>query len=643
MVGLFIFKENAMILGRSTAQTEKEIITEYHQFLQDNCQEKTPKIIKRLLGVPQVMRKRIGKSLLDWTDEEIIQLYVSRGKATGYTYTAFLAFLFFRGYRQATLHLLTTLPMALCRQHRQVLLPYRQRLEQTQQELKYSSAPVGAELNLLIWLLAIVGKPLEELTRTDFDTFRTQYQAWFRQTGQRKRNLPNPHLSRLEYYLIHWEVIPPAKIIFKHEEHFAKLRHKPIQEAILVHMQWCDAKYKPSSIHSRRAALINFFLWFQECHPDCAKPDDVTRYVALDYAQYLKSKVDDGTYSPKYRSDLYRHMRLFYNFLIDECLETSPDRNPFGAKDTPKDPNPVPRFISDRELRQVLDYCNNGASPKERTIVITLLHTGIRAAELASLCVSDIVEIQGKWKLHIREGKGLKDRVIPLTPECLASLHAWQEDGWEAINDHLFTRFGRPWKGGHNITTVIRELSAKLMIKGLTPHRFRHTYAVALLNYGIRESALQKLMGHSTLNMTLEYGRILDQTVEQSFNKAIEQMQTGPLSWVPNFFSSEEFTLFAEEDAVNWIRLPHGYCRRNLKLHCESDIKCLLCDRFCADPGDLARLREMHQRYLTLEMKVKADVVLAQIRYLESHSPQENLPIPVMHCEDTNTFTRIIG
>ncbi len=125
-------------------------------------------------------------------------------------------------------------------------------------------------------------------------------------------------------------------------------------------------------------------------------------------------------------------------------------------------------------------------------------------------------------------------------------------------------------------------------------------------------------MGHATLNMTLEYARILDQTVEQAFNKAIEQMQVGPLNWVPTFFSPKDYSIFNEVDALNWIRLPVGFCRRNHQLHCESDVKCLLCDRFQASQSDLTRLDEMYQRFVTLEMPLKADVVLSQIRLLES-------------------------
>ena len=613
-----------MILGRGTAQTDDEIIAEYHQFLRDNQQQENQVIFQRLYGGPDVMRHRIGKPIRQWSDEEILGLYVDREKSSGYVYSDFLAFLFFRGYRRATLHLLTRLPAGLSRHYRKALLPHRQRLEQTCKALHYYASGVGSELNLLVWLLAVAGKPLDELTRADFDLFRTQYQEWYQQTGRRTGNRPNARLFRLERYLVHWGVIPAAKVVFRHEEHFARLRHEPIRQAILIHMQWCDAKYRPSSIHSRRAALLNFFLWFQECYPARARLDQVSRLVALEYGRFLKDKVEEGTYSPKYRNDLYRGMRLFFDFVIDEGVETSPNRNPFGKKDLPSDPDPVPRYLPDRELRQVLEYCNQDASLKERTVVITLLHTGLRAAELAALSASDLVQIQGRWKLHVRKGKGLKDRVIPLTPQCLETLQAWQEQGWERINDHLFTRFGRVWQGGANVCAVVREIGHHLGIQGLTPHRFRHTFAVSLLNYGMRESALQKLMGHTTLNMTLEYARILDRTVEQAFNQAIEQMQVGPLSWVPTFFSPTDYTVFKELDAVNWIRLPHGYCRRHPKLHCESDVKCLLCERFQPSRTDLPRLQEMHQQYLRLEMPLKANVVLSQIHLLEAQ--KEALP-----------------
>ncbi len=292
----------------------------------------------------------------------------------------------------------------------------------------------------------------------------------------------------------------------------------------------------------------------------------------------------------------------------------------------------VPRYLDDREIRTILAYCEQDASLIERTLVTVLLHTGIRAAELAKLKASDLVQVGGVWKLHIHEGKGLKDRVIPLTAQCVQVLQEWQEHGWERKNDFLFTRFGRPWRDSNRVINIIGELGKKLGVVGLTPHRFRHTFAVTLLNYGLRESALQKLMGHAKLDMTLEYARILDQTAEKGFQEAVSHMQEGVHSWIPNFFTQEEYTIFVEGDAVSWIRLPIGYCRRNPKLHCESDVKCLLCDRFAIGKEDLPRLQQMHDRFSKLGLKVKADVVAAQIQRLDAPAGDTSAPqgfIPV--------------
>lgn len=207
-----------MILGRGTAQTEGELIAEYQRFLRDNQQQATSVVLQRLCGAPIVMRSRIGKPIREWSDEEILGLYQDRSKATWYGYSDFLAFLLFRGYRRATLSLLRQLPTELGRHHRKALQPYRQRLEETCQALHYYASRVGAELNLLIWLLAVIGKSIDELTRADFELFQQEYQGWYRETGQQTDNRPNSRLTRLERYLVHWGVIPEAKIVFRHEE-----------------------------------------------------------------------------------------------------------------------------------------------------------------------------------------------------------------------------------------------------------------------------------------------------------------------------------------------------------------------------------------------------------------------------------------
>jgi integrase len=619
-----------VILGRGTAESDREIVDEYRRFL-DETRRRT-ELSRDLKAAAAAMCHRMGKPIRAWTDDEILALYAGARKATRYRYTAFLAFLLFRGYRRASLDLLVPLRLSLALQHPAALEPCRRRIDDARRQLGYQvDGNAASDVHLLNWLLTVVHKPLEELSRADFERFREEYVAWYQGETHRSGAGPDPRLARLENYLVQcWRILPPRARVFDHEAYFAAVRHAPIRAAILSYLRFSGVKHRAATVEHRRPPLRNLVLWLQEHHPSVARLDGVTRAIALSYAEHLKEQGAQGRISPAYVSGQYGCVRAFFSFAIDERLDTSPDRNPFGAGDLPREPDRVLRYLEDREVRALLAYCERGSSLKERTMIVTLLHTGVRAAEFCALKASDIVQIQGAWKLHVREGKGLKDRVIPLTPQCLAALRAWQEAGWTRTNDHLFTFYGRPYRENQFVTKAIRRVGLKLGIVGLTPHRFRHTFAVALINYGLRESALQKLMGHATLTMTLEYGRILDKSVEHAFNHAIEQMRVGPLSWVPSFLGQEEYTLFAEGDALRYIRLPHGYCRRNPKLHCESDVKCLLCDRYTATPTDLPPLREMHERFTSLGLQLKADVVAAQIRRLEGQPARDVIPLRVI-------------
>ena len=167
----------------------------------------------------------------------------------------------------------------------------------------------------------------------------------------------------------------------------------------------------------------------------------------------------------------------------------------------------------------------------------------------------------------------------------------------------------------------------KIGLEGITPHRFRHTYAVILLNHGLRESVVQKLLGHTSLSMTLRYAQVLDPTVEKEFNAVTKKIQESPLEDIPCFFY-EDYPPFEEGNSLNWIRLPHGYCRRNPKIYCESDVKCLLCERYCAHSENLDCLEQMHERYQKLDMSVQAGVVQSHIAQLKEYSESKVKPLP---------------
>ncbi len=246
-----------MILGKGSAHTDQVIFDEYRQFLDQSGDVKNAKLLKLMQQAPECMQRRIGKPLAHWTDDEILGLYQDRKESTWFRYNAFLAFLLFRGYRRASFRLLTEFPggFFLPRFHWEALVPLRHKLEQTQAELGYFPQPVGGELNVLSALLAWAYKPLEAITRADFDAFRDLYQDWYQHQCRRKDGHPDPHVKRLEFYLIHWGLLPKATVAYRHDEHFAFLPPGAIRSAILAFLTWGEAKYKSVTVKSYRAAL----------------------------------------------------------------------------------------------------------------------------------------------------------------------------------------------------------------------------------------------------------------------------------------------------------------------------------------------------------------------------------------------------
>jgi site-specific recombinase XerD len=619
-----------MIMGCGKATTDAELITEYRQFVTTSRPLQAEPSLRALLAAPAALCKHIGKPIREWTDEDIEGVFANKSKRTAYFYRPFFTFLLFRGYRRATFSLMEALHVTLSEHWTTFVAPYRLKVEQAERDLGYADPTkagghVGTLVSVLLLLLIWAGKELEEITRADFEAFAEAYQRWYLRTKSPSGHIDS-RVARIERYLVHWGLIPPKRRVFRHEEYLAQVHSPPTREAILRYMKWCEAKYEPSTVDNHRIAVFTFFHWLQNQYPEVDRLEEISRDVALSYGHYLKEQKEAGRYGEHYCQNLHSRVRFFFDFLIEERLATSLTRNPFSRRDLPKRPDMLPRYLTDQELRTILSYCEREASLFERTLVITLLHTGIRAMEFAHLKTSDIVQIGGVWKLHIHQGKGLKDRMIPLTSQCLAVLQAWKKEGWEHMTDYLFTRHGVHWRTSGTVSARVRELGNRLGVQGLSAHRFRHSFAVALLNYGIRESALQKLMGHADVGMTLEYARILDETVERSFTEAVSQMEEGPTSWVPNFFVQEDYTLFAEGDSMSWIQLPVGFCRRNPKLHCESDVKCFLCERFCATPKDLPRLQQMYERFTRLGLKLKAEVVSAQIQQLQA-LPEPGIPV----------------
>lgn len=184
----------------------------------------------------------------------------------------------------------------------------------------------------------------------------------------------------------------------------------------------------------------------------------------------------------------------------------------------PSQPKPLPRVILDtdeiKELLKVPDMrCNSGY--RNRIILEILYDTGVRAAEMAAIQTADL-DLPGGY-LYIRQGKGAKDRVVPLSSR-VASLvgnyllmirPAMIRKG--SSKDHGYLVVNR-WGGKMTPTAVwaVVKRCAKLskLTKNVTTHTFRHSCATHMLKNGAPIRHIQELLGHESLESTQIYTRV---------------------------------------------------------------------------------------------------------------------------------------
>ncbi len=173
-------------------------------------------------------------------------------------------------------------------------------------------------------------------------------------------------------------------------------------------------------------------------------------------------------------------------------------------------PKTLPKYISKEEISSMLERAKNEGkkfSYRNYIILMTLSRTGLRANELVNLRKKDIAE----KTIIVRQGKGKKDRVIPLDKELSGLLGLYVDR--LTPKDRVFDMTGRQ----------VRNIVYKYAPDGLDvhPHTLRHSFAVQCLQSGINLRSLQKILGHSNLNTTSVYLDLVGQDVIDDFEKVI--------------------------------------------------------------------------------------------------------------------------
>lgn len=246
---------------------------------------------------------------------------------------------------------------------------------------------------------------------------------------------------------------------------------------------------------------VGHFLTFIE---DIKKP--LTEVSLEDLHQFLATLHDMGV-APRTQARIIAGIRAFYKFLRMEGYE---EKDPSRLLELPKLGKKLPDVLSLQEIDAMIAAlpAEKEETPRNHAIIETLYGSGLRVSELVDMRLSRTDLDEG---LVIVEGKGSKQRIVPLSPVSVDLIRKWlpiraRLNIKPAGSDIVFlNRRGAPLTR-IMIFYVIRDTAALAGItKKVSPHTLRHSFATHLLEGGANLRAIQEMLGHESIATTELY------------------------------------------------------------------------------------------------------------------------------------------
>src|SRR5437763_4110360 len=256
--------------------------------------------------------------------------------------------------------------------------------------------------------------------------------------------------------------------------------------------------YSPKTLRAYGDDLTQFLAWVENNRVDWDIPTRFSRGDIEGFMQYLAAQRMTGVT----RVRKLAAIRKFFAFLEENSiLAANPAHTVKGARREEKQPN-----ILHKEQYKALLY-EASDNIRDYAIIQTFLQTGIRLSELANLHVDD-VDLEHRI-LTVRQGKGKKDRQIPLVDDAVKALRNYlrYRNTQLILDDEIF--FLAKNGTSRNVSTVKYTVAKYVKRAGIrkkvSVHTLRHTFGAHKADKHMSLATLQELMGHKKKETTLKY------------------------------------------------------------------------------------------------------------------------------------------
>jgi site-specific recombinase XerD len=278
------------------------------------------------------------------------------------------------------------------------------------------------------------------------------------------------------------------------------MQEKPLTtEAIHIFIKTLQGQnFSPKTIRAYHDDLAQFAGWLQTVRVDWDTPKRMGKQDVEGFLLHLAGRNLTGVS----RARKLAAIRKFYAFLHENgILQTNPAAAVKGARREEKEP-----AILYKEQYKALLY-EASESPRDYAIIMTFLQTGIRLSELAGLTLED-VDFENRL-LIVRQGKGRKDRQIPLVDEEVKALRNYlRHRATELIldDDTLFLAKNGTSLNVSSVKAIVAKYVKKAGIrKRVSVHTLRHTFGAHKADKHMSLATLQAVMGHKKKETTLKY------------------------------------------------------------------------------------------------------------------------------------------
>jgi len=176
----------------------------------------------------------------------------------------------------------------------------------------------------------------------------------------------------------------------------------------------------------------------------------------------------------------------------------------------PKIPNKIISTLSDEEIRFILNTFSSGhlCDMRNKTIFMILIDTGLRVGELVNLKMDDLQQSDGVFKVM---GKGQKERIVPIGNNAQRALHKYllfrPKPAHPGV-DNVFLSIHGNALSENSMKLMFSRLSQRSKVQRLHAHLCRHTFATRFLMNGGDIFTLQRILGHSSLEMVRHYANL---------------------------------------------------------------------------------------------------------------------------------------